>query len=72
LEGVAVAGDPVDQETIERMLAAAAEALRIHVLNAAGCCAGCLTCRGQLVMFDRCTQVEWAQVVQQTYKRPAN
>ena len=67
-----MAGDPVDQGAVERMLAAAAEALRVHVPNADGCCAGCLACWGRLVMFERCTQVEWAEAVREAYGGPAN
>jgi hypothetical protein len=57
---------PPDRDAIERLLAAAAEALRQHTPDEFGRCAGCLSLWRRLVPFP-CETAKWAQAVRAAY-----
>jgi hypothetical protein len=66
---IVVDADPVAQEAMERVIAAAAEVLGQHIPDARGWCRGCLSLWGRLAPFP-CEQAKWAAAVREAYTDP--
>lgn len=63
--------DPAARGALDRVLAAAAEVLRLHIPDAHRWCLGCLDTWQRLTPFP-CEQAKWANAIIATYRAGAH